>query len=132
MKAQSYFVRANEENHGIVVVRNGEKEIEIADIGDLSTMSAQQVDERAKLELKLKDIEIGEMEEIYFQDQKIDLSLVRTKMRSILKDLSNEDLSLNEKKQKLDIYQQMCSSAQIIVNTCKLELAIEQSTKRKK
>lgn len=132
MKAQSYFVRTNEENHAIVVVRNGTQEIEIADIGDISTMSSSQVEERAKLELKLKDIEIGEMEEIYFQDQKIDLSLVRTKMRSILKDLSNDTLSLNEKKQKLDIYQQMCSSAQIIVNVCKLELAIEQSTKRKK
>ena len=47
----------------------------------------------------------------------------------ILKELSDKNVPLSKRKESLDIYQQMCSSAQIIVNVCKLELEIDKTSK---
>lgn len=132
MKAQNYVVKVNEQNHGIVIAQAGTESIECGDIGDISNLDATQVEERAKVQLRLANVEIAPLEQVFFEDQKIDLSLVRTKMREVLKSLSDTSVPLSQRKDWLDVSAQMCSTAQIIVNVCKLELQIEQSAKRKK
>lgn len=132
MKVDSYYVSLKENDCADLICRAGSQEIFVCELNNVSGLTAEQLEMRAKEELHLHDIEVAPGSNtgtnIYMDDQKVDLSLVRTKMRQILKELSDKDTPVAKRKELLDIYQQMCSSAQIIVNVCKLELQIDQIT----
>ena len=130
MKVNKYTTKLNDDGSATIIGYQGNLETEICSFQDADKLNGSQLDERVKLELRLHDVEVGTVEEsIYMDNQKIDLSLVRAKMRTILKELSDKNVPLSKRKESLDIYQQMCSSAQIIVNVCKLELEIDKTSK---
>lgn len=133
MKVNEYKLKMLENGNGMLTVYKGVNEIEVCEVKGLDGLTAEQMTERALLELKTRDIElVKDYKENYMVDQKVDLSLVRLAMRDVLKTMRNKDLTIEEKKQLLPIAQQTCASAQIMVNTCKMELAIDVFNKGKK
>lgn len=127
MKVNSYKLSMTENgNTKLSVIANNE-EIEVCELEGTQGLTAGEITERALIELKNRDFEIIPKEETLeylAMDQKSDLGLVRIKMRQILKDLSNPEVPIKTKQEALPIIQQTCSASQIIVNACKLELAL--------
>ena len=133
IKAISYHVRINPNGSGTVVINNGDEEQDVADIPGAINLPADELDNRAKLTLKVNDVEIIDPTDAdYMTSQKSDLRFVRQKMKAVLKELCSNNTTLSEKKDKLDVYQQACSAAQVITNICKLELQFENIGKNKK
>ena len=128
MKAIGYHVRMNPDNSGTLIIDNGTNEEELSTLYNVGNLSAAEVDERAKLELQSYDVEIVDPKDLIepvMKDQSRDLSFVRRKMKEILKELSEKDVSLAQKKEKMQVYSQMCQAAQVMTNVCKLEFQID-------
>lgn len=133
MKANDYKIELLENGNGKLYVFQGVDKVYICELENLHGLTAKELKERVLLELKSRDIEIKDMDITDFmEEQKIDLSLVRTKMREIMKQLSNNNIPIKDRKELLDLYQQINSSAQIICNVCKIELQIDQLNNRRK
>ena len=129
MKVDSYYVRLTEDNEGEVICKSGHNEILVGKIEDVTNLDGYQLDLRAKEMLRLSDIEVdgNSPQAAFMEDQKLDLKIVRSKMREILRILCDDSLTPEEKRNSLDVYQAACHSAGIIVSSCKTELSIEQT-----
>ena len=131
MKILNYHVQMNSDNSGTLIVDTGTEEKIVSTLYNIGHLSASEVDERAKLELKSYDYEIAsDISEIftpepYMGDQQTDLAIVRTAMRKILRELGKKDVPLSTKKESLPVYSQICQASQVITNACKIELQIE-------
>lgn len=133
MKVNSYKMELLENGNAKLTAFKGVNAIDICEIKNVEGLTADQVTERALVELRSRGIEVEkDMSEEYMVDQKIDLALVRVSLREALKLMRDKDMPINQKKEMLPIVQQVCSSCQIMVNTCKLELAIDVFQKGKK
>ena len=129
MKINDYKLKQNSEGKWEVVGRQGAEQFSMCVIEDLSNPTAQELKDRAELELKSRGVEIVSDETIfYMQDQKLDLSAIRTEMRMVLRKLGGDTLSHKEKMDMLPVIQQMCSTSQVIINACKLELEFDKQT----
>ena len=127
MKINSFNLKQNEEGKWEIIGRQGTDKFSICVIDDLNgNPTAQELKERALDVLRDRDIEIVDDETIfYMQDQKLDLSAIRTEMRMILRKLGGDTLSHKEKMDMIPVIQQMCSTSQVIINACKLELEFD-------
>ena len=138
MKVNDYKVEIDEKGLGRLNVLVAGEWTEVSDIGVVSGMSADAASERAKSYLKAYDYEIvpvmkekedGELlPDASMSDQLSDLAFVRLQMKKIIKKLADKNVPVSEKKSMLPIFQTMCASAQIMANTCKLEMSIRKIT----
>lgn len=137
-KIIDYKVSLENNGHGILLVQHelGQDFQELCDLGYVHGKPAQEVNELANYALQEHDLSVAtELVSVWedsMKDQKDDLSLVRNEMRKVLKELSNKNISTTEKKDKLPIYQTMCATAQMIINSAKLELALQTINTAKK
>ncbi len=137
-KIIDYKVSLENNGHGILMVQYniGEDFQELCDLGYVHGKPAQEVNELADYALQEHDLSVAtELVSVWedsMKDQKDDLSFVRTKMRAVLRELSNKEISMTEKKEKLGIYQTMCAASQMIINSAKLELALQTINTAKK
>lgn len=83
--------------------------------------NAKEVNESVKTILAQYEI----VESEYMIDQKADLSYVRTQMRKIIKRLANEEFSLDERKDYLDVATAITQSSNVITKAISLELACD-------
>ena len=135
MKVNDYKVTIGNDGVGELSVLVSGEWSAIGDIGVVSGMSADAVSERAKSYLKAYDYEIvpaidtvAELPDMEMSDQLEDLAFVRLQMKKIIKKLADKSIGVAEKKAMLPVFQTMCASAQIIANTCKLEMSIKKIT----
>lgn len=134
MTASSYLIRHSDNDTGIVVAIINGKEIEIGAISNISNFSAKESDNLALQMLKSQDIKIGKTQVLvtrdsnYMVDQKTDLQLVRTKMREIMKALTDKNTPASEKRANLNLYNTINNSAKIIVSACLTEISIDKIT----
>lgn len=127
MKINDYKIEINEQGkHELFAIRNTEKIY----VGEVVGENAEQVETNARQLLSSNDMQlVGVQETIVeredFADRKADLSYVRNQMRKIMRDLSNEKLTIEQKKSMLGIYGTMVSAATLVTKACVVELAYD-------
>lgn len=129
MKIDSYFVKINEDNDAEIIGKYGNTEIIIGTVSNAVELDSYQLHLRAEEMLRINNFEVSEEsgQAVFMEDQRVDLQIVRNKMREVLKYLTDSSISIDERKERLEVYQSACHTAGIIVNTCKTELNIEQT-----
>lgn len=127
MKINDYKIEINEKGeHELFAIRNTEKIY----VGEVVGENAEQVETNARQLLSSHDMQlVGVQETIVeredFTDRKADLSYVRNQMRKIMRDLSKESLTIEQKKSMLGIYGTIVSAATLITKACVVELAYD-------
>lgn len=131
MKINNVETIIDENGYARIIAFKQDQKLEIGCIKSGWT-NASELHELVNEFLATNDYQIVSLKDDEIYDQKADLKLVRTKMRSALLKLDNKDIPLNERKELLPIYSQMCSASQVMLNACKLEVALCQLQKGKK
>ena len=63
----------------------------------------------------------------FMVDENIDLQLVRATMRATMKELTDPNISMDEKRKNLGYYNTITSQAKTIISACMAEMAIEKA-----
>lgn len=133
MKINDYKLEINTLGNGdLYALRNGDKIF--VDTIEIKGKNAAQVDQLIKDTLQKHQMEIVSVEETIFEkedliDRKSDLYLIRKSMRKILKNLGNDKISIEDKKDTLDIYETMCKASSVATKACIVELAYDKFEK---
>lgn len=127
MKINDYKIEINEKGeHELYAIRNTEKIY----VGEVPGTDAEQVDQNALILLEKNNMQIVDVQQTILEredlaDRKGDLSLVRTEMRKIMKNLGDKNTSLEQKKSMLGVYGTLCNAANLVVKACSVELAYD-------
>ena len=133
MKVNNYELKVNNVGSGeLYAFRNGDKIL--IDVLDIKDKNSVQVEQLIKETLEKHQIEVVDVEETILEkfdlvDRKSDLSLVRHSMRKILKNFGSTKVSLDEKKELLEVYETMCKASSVITKACTVELAYDRFEK---
>lgn len=133
MKVNNYELKVNNVGSGeLYAFRNGDKIL--IDVLDIKDKNSVQVEQLIKETLEKHQIEVVDVEETILEksdlvDRKQDLSLVRHSMRKILKNFGSTKVSLDEKKELLEVYETMCKASSVITKACTVELAYDRFEK---
>ena len=129
MKINNYsLVITSPESGDLYATRNGQKIL--VDQIDIKDKNSAQIDELVKYTLEKHDMEVVDVTETVtdtIAKRKNDLSAVRSSMRKILKTFGDKNISLEDKKELIDVYEIMCKASDVMIKTCVVELTYDKA-----